>query len=202
MEKDKGILVEEIIKLEYEMFSKVNGIDGRAFCQDDYKTFYVMRYSQHNVFSYETLQSYINDLLEAKSQNRNLVSEKYGYMMEITDNDYYKKNLENKLPICSKEKKIIIDYIMELLEIENKKFSKKYPFISKKMRPENNEKIATSNVYMIGELKTYSKKTLEYCISDIISLIIKGENIIEKIQRKTISFYGFKSLEEMENKNV
>lgn len=64
--KNKGILVDEIIKLEYEMFSRVNGIDGRAFCQDDYKTFYVIRYGQHNVFSYETLQSYKNDLFRSK----------------------------------------------------------------------------------------------------------------------------------------
>ena len=101
---ENNILINEIVELEYEMFDKVIGINGREPCQNDYKTFYIMRYSQHKVFSKQTLESYKDDLIKAKIENRNLVTEKYGYMMEISDNDYYERVLKNRLPLCTKEK--------------------------------------------------------------------------------------------------
>ena len=49
--------------------------------------------------------------------------------------------------------------------------------------------------YIFGELKTYSKRTLENWISDIVYLIIKGENIFETIQKQIINFYNFEDLD-------
>lgn len=195
-----NILINEVIELEYEMFDKVNGIDGRASCQDNYKTFYVMRYSQHQALSKETIKSYLEDLKEAKLQNRNLITEKYAYMMEITDNEYYKNNLEKNLPYCSNEKIILINQILELLDEDYLKFEKKYPKLASRIRPKNDKNTTTIDIYMMGELKTYSKRTLEKYISDIIIMKINGQNFIEKIQRETISFYGYKNIEEAENK--
>ena len=57
----KDHMINEIIAIEWEMFQHVSGLNGRAPCQDDVKTFYIMRYSQHAAFKVTTLFSYQND---------------------------------------------------------------------------------------------------------------------------------------------
>ena len=76
------------------MFQETENIGGRASCQDQYDTFYANRYSQHNALELDTLESYRKDLADAKAIGRNLITEKYAFMMEFTDPEYYKQNLE------------------------------------------------------------------------------------------------------------
>ena len=45
----KDELINQIISEEYRMFSEVQNIGGRASCQDDYDTFYIMRCAQHSI---------------------------------------------------------------------------------------------------------------------------------------------------------
>lgn len=195
MEDNKKVLVNEIVKLEYKMFDKVKGIDGRASCQDNFNTFFVMRYSQFIVLSLETLENYKRDLIEGESNGRNLITEKYAHMMEYTDREYYEKILKNNLEKNSERKLNIISKIMELLEIEYEKFEKKYPAISSLTRPKNKNKVANIDVYMEGELKTYSEKTLESYFGDVMIYLIEGKSIIEEIQRETMKFYGYDTLD-------
>ena len=51
----KDELINQIISEEYRMFSEVQNIGGRASCQDDYDTFYIMRCAQHSIFAENTL---------------------------------------------------------------------------------------------------------------------------------------------------
>ena len=48
----KDELINQIISEEYRMFSEVQNIGGRASCQDDYDTFYIMRCAQHNMLAW------------------------------------------------------------------------------------------------------------------------------------------------------
>ena len=65
------------------MFQNVRNTGGRAACQDDFETFDVMRKSQFLTWDLPLLESYWQDLQEGKAQGRNLVMEKYAYMMEL-----------------------------------------------------------------------------------------------------------------------
>ena len=47
----KDGLINRIIELEWDMFDKVTNTGGRAACQDDEWTFYVMRFSQFSALS-------------------------------------------------------------------------------------------------------------------------------------------------------
>ena len=44
-------LVDRITELEYTAFDKVHNVGGRAFCQDDWRTFSIMRKSQYLTFT-------------------------------------------------------------------------------------------------------------------------------------------------------
>ena len=83
--------IEEIIKTEWEMFQEVDNIGGRASCQDDPETFYIMRRSQYENWSPDMISCYFQFISECRDNGRNLVSEKYARMMAYTDPHYYNK---------------------------------------------------------------------------------------------------------------
>lgn len=199
---EKDILVNEIIELEWDMFDKVNNEVGRAGCQDDEWTFYTMRYSQFAVFSTEVLKSYRQDIYEAISKGRNLITEKYGYMMEYTDPEYFDKVLRNILPQVSHAKGELVDKTANLLIGCEREFSEKYSAMAGKSRPllGNDRENVSFHIYAIGELKTYSEKTLELYYKHLQEMISKSENPSFIIHKKTTEFYGYKSLEDAERR--
>lgn len=89
MEKMK--LIQRLIEREWTLFDKVHNIGGRASCQDDRKTFFIMRGSQFLSWNVPLLESYENDLRAAQAEGRNLLAEKYGYMMMWTSPKEFKE---------------------------------------------------------------------------------------------------------------
>lgn len=79
--------IREIVEEEWSQFQKVNNEGGRASCQDDGKTFYIMRKSQFLVWPEEVLDSYYGDLCKAREEGKNLLFYKYAFMMERTASD-------------------------------------------------------------------------------------------------------------------
>lgn len=194
-EKDK--VLNEIIEREQIMFNLVHNIGGRTNCQEDNDTFYIMRYSQQHPFSMEMLASYLEDLKAAKRAGRNLLTEKYGYMMADTEPEYFEKNLKHNLPEVTPEKEALVKQITKKMLGYQNDFMIKYPHFSRRVRTMDAQGNGTSiGTYMIGELKTYSMKTLNLYEKDIMSTE-KGI-IVEKIQEITASFYGYEGLEEAE----
>ncbi len=78
----KEELIAKIIGIEWEMFRSVTNIGGTAGCQEDPKTFEIMRPSQAMSWSDEALESYLEDLQEAEKNERNLITEKYARIMQ------------------------------------------------------------------------------------------------------------------------
>ena len=198
----KDVLVNRIIEMEWQMFDKVHNAGGRAGCQDDEWTFYVMRYSQHSALSGETLESYLQDLQQAQAEGRNLLTEKYAYMMEFTEPDYFDRNLKAFLPSVSPRKEELVDRIANILIRYQQEFERVYPVFGSKGRPltGNGGGDVSFHIYTIGELKTYSEQTLENYLKDVQQSCTGTENIAFTIHRTTAGFYGYKSLEEAEAK--
>ncbi len=194
-EKDK--IINEIIDLEQRMFQGVKALDGPADCQEDPRTFYIMRYSQHQAFGMDFLRQYREDLLQASLMNRNLVAEKYAYMMEKTDPDYFEKNLRDKLVPLSSERTDYVNRIVEHLKGKQEEFEKKYPYYASRGRGLNQrDDWATVDVYLQGELKTYSLNSLRLMWKDLEKS--KKDNILIKIHQTTVEFYGYCDLMEVE----
>jgi len=199
--KEKIIL--DIIELEWEMFSHVNNYGGRAPCQEDHETFNIMRASQAEAWPEELLQSYYNDLVQAKSHNRNLMTEKYARMMESTFPEEY-KTFADRLPDIDSRTVDLIEKIIDIhlqwkLEIFNK-----YPKLTNRGRAiytKEDSRIATSfETYLRGELRTYSPNTVQLYYDMTLDHWNRGENLEEIILLNIVKKYGYDSLEEAEKR--
>lgn len=191
-------LQQQIVEREWDMFQKVHGIDGRASCQDDLKTFLIMRLSQFEGWDEEVLTSYLEDLEEAKAQERNLVMEKYAYMMEETDPVYF-LSIQALLPPISEEKRLMAEKITEYYMAWEREADILYPNVRKQGRPTEGVSVdGTVSVqnYLKCELYTYSERTLALFILSIEK--DSSYNRYKKTMEKMVQAYGYDSLEEAE----
>jgi len=195
--------VEEIVDIEWSMFDKVHNIGGRASCQEDPRTFFIMRSSQLRAWSPDMRESYGRDLLEARNHGRNLLSEKYGYMMERTSPLEYAQ-IRDRLPVRSPEKLAQIDRICSVHVGWMKEMSSRYPHLAGRgratQRHEDTPYTTSFETYLWGELATYSRETLEHYWTHIQTLQQEGRNMNEEILRHTVAQYGYSSLDEAESR--
>lgn len=119
--------IEEIIKIEWQMFQNVDNLGGRADCQDDFETFYIMRRSQYDNWTEEMVRVYGDFAAKSLKEGRNLISEKYARMMAYTDLHYFNKHLKDKLPTVPMINYRIISGIVEKLILWEEDMAKRYP---------------------------------------------------------------------------
>lgn len=195
---EKDALINAVIQIEWVMFDQVQHVNGRASCQDDAWTFYVMRYSQFEPLPVQVLSSYRQDLEEATLQGRNLLTEKYAYMMAYTAPDIYERELKPRLPMISQKKQALIDSMTQWMIEDEKSFAQRYPKIAAKGRPLLESSIDVSVYhYAQGELKTYSMRTLVMYHRYLMSLEASAEGgLAQKIYEVMVTFYGYGSLDE------
>ncbi len=194
-------LLENIIALEWDEFQKVNNAGGRASCQNDWKTFQIMRRSQFSAWNKEMLESYHSDLVTAINNGRNLLTEKYARMMESTVPEKYQA-IKDKLPLITEGKKKLIDKITQISIKWQEEFAREYPNISGQGRPihtdEDGPFITFIETYERGELSTYSEKTLKLYYKFITQLLEENKNLSKIVIENTVREYGYASLDQAE----
>jgi len=196
----KLLLIQKIIDIEWDMFAHVHGIDEqKAACQEEPKTFEIMRSSQLKSWSEELLKSYLNDLNQAKKDGKNLPAEKYAHMMKSTDPEAYNK-IKSLLPQIDPETADIIEKIIHIEDQWEKEFIAKFPKIAKKGRPANSKDdssyFTSKETYARGELSTYSSNTVQLYYKNCLELKEKKLNASELIRQETVKRYGYNSLED------
>lgn len=201
--KEKLTLVEKLISLEWSAFDKVDNEGGRADCQDDYKTFSIMRKSQYLTWSEEMLQSFIADFETANKGGINLIAQKYGYMMESTAPDRYAAIKDQLMPV-SEEKRAVIEQIVEIQVRFMEEFAAAYPLSAGNARSihtaEDNLYNTSYETYLRGELMTYSDETLMLYGRFIVEKAQNGENLAKQIMNETAVLYGYVSVDDLESK--
>ena len=197
----KEVLVEQLVKLEWENFDKVKNEGGRADCQDDWGTFSIMRTSQYLTWTEEMLQSYIQDFEEAMAKGWNLITEKYGRMMESTAKERYEE-IKWQFPFLAEEKKTIIEEIVKIQVNWMEEFASKYPYMAGNSRVihtyEDTMYSTSFETYLRGEMRTYSDQTLDLYGRFIVSYLQEGKNLTKDIMTNTALLYGYESLEKAE----
>jgi len=169
MMNKKQDLISKIMEIEWTMFTSVRNRGGRASCQEDPDTFKIIRVSTFLTWSEATLKSYLGDLNRAKEAGRNFMTEKYARMEGIS------------APLVP-EVKELIDKIIEQECRWAEELLEKYPD-AKMARPiyssQDTPYVVSSETYSLGELATYSKKTLELYQQDNIDMESRDLNRIE-----------------------
>ena len=198
-------MTKSVVAIEWALFDKVQNCGGRAACQDDAQTFSIMRSSQFQAWSRELLESYKEDLLYAQAQGRNLLCEKYAYMMERTVPAEYEA-IKAALPVPCMETLYLADLICAVHVSWQEELAKRYPRLTGRGRPIRKEAdgpgVTSFETYLRGELLTYSVETLRLYAAYVDKCQKEKINLCEQVLRNTVLRYGYPSLEAAENHQV
>ena len=204
-ENDEMIQTSEAIKrlvsLEWSYFTSVHNKNGRAACQDNQKTFSVMRVAQASNWSKELVDCWVRDLIAFKQQNRNPMAEKYARMEQGVDPDSYAE-IELYLPEVSPEVEGLSASIAHQMGVWSDEFSRQYPSVAKLGRPSYSEddslgRISTET-YCRCELMSFSVQTLRTYNSLVKRYLENGTNFYTRTLATTVELLGYASLEAAE----
>ncbi len=199
----QNALVEELVLLEWKAFDQVENEGGRADCQDDWNTFSIMRRSQYMTWTTQMLKSYINDFRRAGERGWNLITEKYGRMMESTAPARFAQ-IKDSFPELPQMKKEIIEEIVKIQVGWMEDFARRYPKAAGSARriytAEDTPFDTSYETYLRGEISTYSDETLDLYGRFIAGLCREEKNLAEMTMTNTARLYGYESLQELEEK--
>lgn len=199
--EEKTPFIEEIIRMEWEMFDKVQNEGGRADCQDDFETFSIMRKSQYLAWDTDMVKRWHEELRSAADNGRNLIMEKYARMMASTAPEKYAQ-MKDKLPPLSEETAQIREAVIGIQVGMMEEFAQEYPKLASRARAirtsEDTLYITSYETYLRGELMTYSDELLYMYGRFVASLAGEGRNLARLIMLNTVYFYGYTSLEDAE----
>lgn len=195
-------LAESTTLEEWKQFQLTTNEGGRANCQDNWETFYIMRMSQFLTWTKPLLTSYLDDLQQARRSGRNLITEKYARMMKSTAPTTYEHTISKFLPTLPQQRQDQQEQIIRQQVAWARKFREQYPHLGANMRvlttDQDTEETTSFETYLRGELSTYSTTTLNYYEMLISNIMQQHGNLTEITLQKTIRFYGYQSLQQAE----
>ncbi len=190
-----------ILDIEWEMFHSVQGIDGPAACQQDRKTFEIMRSSQLQAWNQEIAESYLDDLQKAEAAGRNLMTDKYARMMEYSSPCEFRR-IAPDVPLLDAEAAAIIERLSELSVRWMEELAENYPHVGAQGRPIRNSgdsaHTPSFETYNRGELGTYSVRTLQLLEDHYLQLEADGQSAAQIILQSTVERLGYASLDDAE----
>lgn len=196
-------LAEKIAEMEFRAFDRVHNEGGRASCQNDWYTFSIMRRSQYLTWDKTMLLQYIYDFERAMKQGHNLITEKYGRMMESTAPEKYAQ-IKDNFPVLSEEKKQIVEAVCEIQVGWMDAFAEDYPALAgnaRSVHTYDDHAFNTSyETYLRGEISTYSDKMLELYARFIVSLSQEGQNLARLTMENSCRLYGYSGLDDAERR--
>lgn len=183
MEKDA--LMERVLDLEWEMFVRVKS-DHPASCQSAPDKFRAIRGSVFATWTADMLAAYLVQLLEAKVQGRNLLTEKYARM-------------DNLIPPLTED--TLIDDIDDISVYWQFELQKMFPALCRCCCREVNDSADGSNfsVYFRGELETYGERTLELYYQNVLSAYEQNRNLTAEALLGLVQKSGYRDLEHAES---
>ena len=199
----KAEKIDKLVQIEWADFQIVKNEGGRASCQDDPETFFIMRKSYFEPLSEDVIDCILKDFNDAHSQGRNLVSEKYAWMMQSTSPEQFIQICDS-LPQPSVVAKTYIELIVAYELDWMQELLMKFPKLSKHGRPvktiDDTTQQTSFETYLRGELTTYSENTVKLYYDCVKNFKDKGVNLIFKTLEHEVRAYGFANISDAELK--
>lgn len=193
--------IEAIVAEEWRQFQQVNNEGGRASCQDDFPEFRRQRESQFKAWPEALRDSYYQDLLDAAGEGRNLLTEKYAYMMRETAPERFAA-MAHLLPPVDAEKRALVEEIVAAHLQWAEEFAAEFPLYAATGRPlraaEALPGFTAIETYSRGELSTYSLRTLRLYADYTARCREEGVNLTKAIRDNTARALGLAGSEEAE----
>lgn len=197
MDLSREKIIEQIVLSEWEAFDKVQNEGGRASCQDDFETFSIMRKSQYMTWTDDMLNEYLYHFTNSYNNGRNLITEKYGRMMESTAPEKYEEIKDHFIPL-SDERIALQEAIISVQVSWMEEVASKYPNIARNARSihtyEDNAYNTSYETYLRGELGTYSEELIAMYGRFIVDIEKQGQNLAFMTMNNTAILYGYEGI--------
>ena len=145
---------------------------------------------------------YLTCLQGAWSQGRNLVQEKYGWMMADTFPEEFAA-LQSALPPVEPERQRLASEILDIQLPMTACLQQKYPLATRRGRPlypdPAHPRTASVATYLRGELYTYSLRLLQAYLAFLRLLQARQRSLPREILEYTVRQYGFADLDAFEH---
>ncbi len=191
----------ELIELEWSFFQNVQNEGGRADCQNNPETFYIMRKSQFDSWNAPLIDSYLTDLRNKTATGENPVAEKYARMMEYTAPQQFLA-LRSILPPLLSDVQHTITEIVQIQLNWMDEYVRLYPRLSSRNRIVHKEHArigeTSFETYLQSELSTYSLRTLTLYLDYVKKLRTENSNLVLITMTHTVQYYGYKNLDSAE----
>ena len=165
--------IEKLIQMEWEDFQKVNNEGGRASCQDDPETFFIMRRSHFAPWTEELIDCVQADMDRAHEQGRNLVMEKQWSDAIVKQQLAWMEEYQAKYPVLASGNRLLYS-------------SEDTPYDT------------SFQTYLLGELRTYSDSTLHTYWQFINELKKEGKSLALLTMEAEVKAYGYEGLDAAE----
>lgn len=182
-------ILDKIVAYEWDMLQKTSTKQKHLECKNNKYTFTLMRKSQWAVYSLDTQASYLQDIHQALQEGRNLMVEKYAYMMkEFVIEEF--EAIKDRLPVVTAEKETLVTAI---LEQHFRWYDEAKQLLPKAMSYgrcscQTISKEVSIFVYLRGELETYSCKTLQAILSENTTMIAHHMNGVVETLKNYIKY--------------
>ena len=190
-------IIDSIVAVEFKAFDRVQNEGGRAYCQDDWHTFRIMRMSQYMTWPDEMLETYLSYFTEQFEHGRNMITEKYARMMESTAPDKYAE-IEDSLPVLDEEGKTLVNQIVAIQVAMMEEFAASNASAAERARSIHSSEDTAYNTsyetYLRGEISTYSDELLAMYAQYVVDAARSGVNLAETIMGNTAMLYGLDSI--------
>jgi hypothetical protein len=171
-------IITQIIALEQEMFEHINTYEHSP-CQDRLKTFRLMRWMTHSVLSLDILQSYLEDLRQARDAGRNVMTEKYAHIDDLIPE--------------GEGSRAVIERIVSAEDAWMTEVRQAFP----RSFPRGGEGFHT---YISGELETLSPRTMSMLELYVDKAREQGRNLVRERYENLFRKLGYASLAAFEEK--
>ncbi len=196
----KSELVDTVVRYEWEDFSQVRDAESVSNHLRQPETFAIARRALFSTWSDELLESYLEDMLNAKGCGRSLMAERFEWTMETVDPKRFAK--VGMLPMLPYEMCERIEHIVKFFLLWRAQAMTLYPRVSNDGRPLISEEdcsgIASYETYLRAALKTCSPRTVKLYDRHVMKSWVDGRNLSIEALDNLAAAYGYRDAADAE----